>query len=335
MKIAFFELEGWEHDLIKEQYSDHEVFLYSEKLSEEAIPEVRDFDIISVFIDSRVDRAVIDALQNVKLIATRSTGFDHIDKAVCKDRGIRVAYVPGYGDNTVAEFAFGLVLNLTRKIYHSIDQIKESENFSLKGLRGMDVKGKNMGIIGTGRIGREMGRIANGFGMKLLAYDPYPNEQFINDFDVTYMALEDLLQRSDVISIHCPYMPETHHLINRDTIRHIKNGAYLVNTARGSIVETGAIIKALEDGTLAGFGTDVLEEEGETKDEMRYLSGENTDADEMRVMLQNHVLMHMPTALITPHNAFNSHEALERILRTTFGNIDGFINGGDVCCIPE
>lgn len=334
MKIAFFDLEGWEEGLIRERFSSYELYLTEEKL-DATNAMAAGADVVSVFINSPMDREAIMRFPGLKLIATRSTGFDHVDRALCKERGIAIAYVPGYGDNTVAEFAFGLILNLTRKIYESIDQIKEKESFSLKGLRGMDIKGKTLGILGTGRIGREIARIAKGFGMEVVAYDPYPNEEFAKSVGVVYFPFEDLLARADVISINCPYMSETHHLINAETVKCIKKGAYLVNVSRGGIVETAAVIDALNDGTLAGFATDVLEEEGETKDEMHYLLEGHADVEAMRTMLRNHVLMHMPNVLVTPHNAFNSREAFARILETTFENIEAFIEGAPKNLVPE
>ena len=330
MRIAFFELEGWEEIIIKSEFPDAELFLSKEKVDETTPPPQNQFDIISVFVDSRINPQTLPQFPNLKFITTRSTGYDHIDTALCAQKGIPVAYVPGYGDNTVAEFAFGLILNLTRKIYHAIDQIKEIESFSLTGLRGTDLKNKTIGIIGTGRIGKEMIKIAKGFGMNVIAYDPFPNQETAKQMNFEYMSLNELLQRSNIISIHCPYTKETHHLINKENIQIIKKGAYLVNTARGGIVETDALIEALQNKTLAGAGIDVLEEEGETKDEMKFLSKASPREQELRTMLQNHILMKMPNVLITPHNAFNSQEALERILRTTLENIKGFISGSPI-----
>ncbi|MGC8775909.1 MAG: NAD(P)-dependent oxidoreductase [Minisyncoccia bacterium] len=327
MKIGFFELENWEEKIISENLTGHEIYFSNEKIEEELLPEKNDFDIISIFVNSRINSTVLNHFPNLKCIATRSTGYDHIDIEECKKRGITVLFVPGYGDNTVAEFAFGLILNLTRKIYQAIDQIKEAESFDLNGLRGIDLKGKTIGIIGTGRIGREAIKIARGFDMQVLAYDPYPNQDFANQLNYKYVSLEELLANSDIISIHCPYLPSTHHLINKENILKIKPGAYLINTARGAIVETEALVLALNQGILAGAGLDVLEEEGETKDELFTLAKKRPNEEELKTMLENHILMKMPNVLITPHNAFNSQEALERILKTTLENILSFISG--------
>ena len=327
MKIGFFELEGWEEQIVREQFAGHELRFSNEKITETSIPLQKDFDIISVFVDSRITANVIAQFPNLKCVTTRSTGYDHVDVAACKAKGIKVGYVPGYGDNTVAEFAFGLILNLTRKQYKAIDQIKEYESFALEGLRGMDLKGKTLGVLGTGRIGREAIKIANGFGMHVVAFDPFPNQEASASLGFVYMSLENVLKTADVITIHCPLTPETRHLINVKNVGLIKRGAYLVNTARGGIVETGALVTALMDGTLSGAGLDVLEEEGDVKDEMKLLSDTQMREEKMRVMIQNHALIRMPNVLITPHNAFNSQEALQRILTTTLENINGFIAG--------
>jgi len=242
--------------------------------------------------------------------------------------------VPGYGDNTVAEFTFGLILNLTRKLYQSIDQIKETGSFSLTGLRGVDIKGKTIGIVGTGRIGREVVRIAKGFGMDILAYDPRPDAAFAQETRFSYVTLDELFSRSDIVSLHCPYNNDTHHLINKTNIGKIKKGAYLVNTARGPIVETEALVEALQKGILAGAGLDVLEEEGETKDELTILALGHPQQEELKTMLENHILMRMPNVLVSPHNAFNSKEALERILTMTLSNIKSYLSGKPENVVP-
>ena len=335
MHIAFFEVEGWEEPLARAAFHDAELSFNKNKIDELALPETNNAEVISIFVNSRLTPAVLAQFPKLKFITTRSTGFDHVDLAECAKRGIRVAYVPGYGDNTVAEFAFGLILNLTRKMYRAIDQVKEIESFSLHDLRGMDLKGKTIGIVGTGRIGKEMVKIAKGFGMNVVAYDPFPNEAYAKEMRYRYLPLEELLKTSDIISIHTPYTRETHHLLNCENIKLIKKGAYLVNTARGGIVETDALIAALADGTLAGLGVDVLEEEGPTKDEMQFFRSGNAHVEELRTMLENHMLMKMPNVLITPHNAFNSQEALERIFNTTVENIKGFMSGKPVNLVPQ
>ena len=327
MKITFYEIEGWEEEIIRKEFAGEDILLSREFVSSLHPPKERESEVISVFVNSRVDASLLDALPNLKCIATRSTGYDHIDLAECKKRGIVVLYVPGYGDNTVAEFAFCLLLNLTRKMYQAVDRIKETGSFSLHGLRGIDLKGKTMGLLGTGRIGKEMARISRGFGMGLVGFDPYPDQKFAEEVGLKYLSLEEMLGISDVISIHCPHTPQTHHFLNMKNIGLIKKGAYLINTARGGILETEALVYALQNGILAGAGLDVLEEEGDMKDELALLLGGHPKETELKVILQNHVLMRMPNVLVTPHNAFNSQEALGRILATTIQNVRGFLNG--------
>ncbi len=328
MKIGFFEIEGWEKEIILNSNlaKDNEIIFQEDSISEINIPKEKDFDIISIFVNSRLNKSALVNFPNLKLICTRSTGFDHIELNACKERGIKVAYVPGYGDNTVAEFTFGLILNLTRKIYQAIDQIKEFESFSLKDLRGIDLKGKTLGVIGTGRIGKEVIKIAKGFSMNILAFDPFPDNAFASAYNINYTTLEDLLKNSQIVSIHCPYTSSTHHLINKNNIRLFQKGSYLINTARGGIVETAAVVFGLNEKILAGYATDVLEAETEIKNEINYVANEFLKRDELKTILYNHILMKMPNVLITPHNAFNTFEALQRILNTTIENIKYFLD---------
>lgn len=324
MKIAFFEINNWEEKILKENFPQDELFFSNKKIDEVAMPDRTDFDILSVFVESRLTEKTLAGFPNLKFIATRSTGFDHVDLLAAKMKNIHTTYVPGYGDNTVAEFTFGLILNLTRKIYQAIDQIKENCSFDLGGLKGMDLKGKTLGVVGTGRIGKEMIKIAKVFSMQVIAYDPYPDLSFQKDVGFEYMTFDELLSKADIITLHCPYNQSTRHLINKNNIGFIKKGAYLINTARGQIVETEALVNALEKEILAGAGLDVLEEEGELKDELNFLATGHPKEEELKTLLYDHVLINMPNVLITPHNAFNSQEALERILQTTIENIKGF-----------
>ncbi|MEK7553387.1 MAG: hydroxyacid dehydrogenase, partial [Patescibacteria group bacterium] len=330
MKIAFFDIEKWEIDYIKNVLPNVELFFSESKINKDNLPEQKDFDAISVFVGSEIDKNVIDALPNLKLIAARSTGFDHIDAAYAKEKGISTAYIPGYGDNTVAEFAFALILNLSRKIFEAYDRIKERGQFDFEGLRGFDLNGKTIGIVGTGRIGRFMVKIAKGFGMNVLAFDVYPNQKLAEELGFKYVLLDELLANSDVVSLHIPYNESTHHLINNNNILKIKKGALLINTARGPLIETEAIVKALNDGLLGGYGADVLEEEGVIKDERQFLLYGHLEGHNLKTILANHVLIDMPNVIITPHNAFNTEEALKRILDTDIENIKSFIEKGEV-----
>jgi D-lactate dehydrogenase len=334
MRIAFFELEGWENHLILKEFPTHEVYLSRNRLTPEEIPSDTGFEVISVFVESQITADVIAKFPNLKFIATRSTGYDHIDIAACKARGIAISFVPGYGDSTVAEFTFGLLLALTRKIYLGAEHVKEHGSFSLEGLRGVDLLGRTIGVIGTGRIGRHTLRIAQGFGMRIVAYDPKPDVQFSKDAGFEYHTLEEVLRMSDIITIHCPLTLETKHLINMQNISQLRRGSYLINTARGGIVATEALVWALQEGFLAGAALDVLEEEGETKEELHILASGHPNSESLENILRNHILMKMPNVLVTPHLAFNSVEALQRIVHTTIANVKGYLKNEMFNLVP-
>ena len=323
VKVVFFEIEPWEIDYLKEKLSGIEASFFEEALSLKNIESARGCQVVSTFTDSQINKEVLEKLPDLKLITTRSTGFDHIDIETAKNLGIAVCSVPTYGENTVAEHTFGLLLNLSRLIYKSIQSVKE-RGFIADGLRGFDLKGKTIGIVGTGHIGQHVARIANGFEMNVIAFDVKQDKKLAKKLGFQYVTLEDLLKQSDIITLHVPYNKNTHHLINSGNINLIKKGAYLINTARGGIIETDALVKALDSGILAGAGLDVLEEECFIKEERQILTKDFPKTCDVKTMLENHVLMERGNVIITPHNAFNSKEALERILETTVENIRGF-----------
>lgn len=281
--------------------------------------DAANFDIAGVFMDSPVSAEVIAGLPELKFIATASTGFDHIDLAAAAARGIPVSSVPGYGENTVAEFSFALILALSRKIVEADMRVRDEHRFATDGLCGFDLEGKTLGVVGTGRIGKHVIRAGKGFGMNIVAYDVYHDDAFAGEMGFPYLALEDLLAQSDVVTIHTPYLPSTHHLINSGNIGRMKKGAYLINTARGAIVETAAVVGALKSGRLGGAGLDVLEEEVAMKE-----GDMSVDAE----------LIGMPNVIVTPHNAFNTNEAFLRILDTTIDNIVAFVNGAPANVVP-
>ena len=311
MKLVYFAKEEWEKEYIKQKLPGVELVQEGDA----------DAEVISVFVNHPVDAAEMDKYPKLKLIATRSTGVDHVDAEEAKKRGITVASVPGYGAPTVAEFAFALVLALSRKVCDAHKQVTETGSFSQKGLTGFDLAGKTIGVVGCGKIGQHTARIAKGFGMHVLVSDAFKNDALAKEIGFAYAELPELLGASDIISLHVPYIKETHHLINIGNIGQIKKGAYLINTARGAVVETAALVKALEDGVLAGAGLDVLEEEGDMQDEMHLLSGPHPKEEELKVVLENHYLIDHPRVIITPHIAFDTREAIERILDTTVENI--------------
>jgi D-lactate dehydrogenase len=331
MKIGFFGTKDWEKEYIeakKDKFAGAEVFFTEEIISEEHPPKISDFEILSVFVDSNVTKSVIENLPNLKFIATRSTGFDHIDRKACAEKGIKVSYVPSYGENTVAEMAFALLLSISRKVYESYDRIRETGNWSFDGLQGFDLRGKTIGVLGTGRIGKHAINMAKGFGMTVVAYDAFPNQEMAKEMGFEYKPLEELLAISDVITIHVPYLPETHHLMNEERLMKMKKGAVLINTSRGAVVETAALVKVLKSGHLGGAGLDVLEEEGVVKDELDFLVSGKVEGHDWKTIVANHVLIDMPNVIITPHNAFNTKEAIQRILDTTADNIEAYLKGG-------
>jgi len=323
MKIAFFEAKPWEQEYIKNQLKDIDVVFFDQKLSVENADLAKDAQVISGFVDSQISKEMLAKLPNLKMIATRSTGFDHIDMQACKEKNIIVCNVPFYGENTVAEHTFALILDLSRKIHESIEQVKK-EGFSIGGLMGFDLMGKTLGIVGTGHIGMHVARIAKGFEMNVVAFDAKPDKKLAKKLGFAYVTLEDLLKNSDIITLHLPLNAHTEHIINSSNAKLIKKGAYLINTARGGLIETAALVDALAKGIIAGAGLDVLEEECYIKEEEELLSSDFSKKCDIRTLLQNHILMEKSNVVITPHNAFNSKEALERILDTTVGNIQSF-----------
>lgn len=327
MAIVFYDVEDWEKNYVPREIAGQEVICEPTKLTMDTAARAVDSEIISVFSWSVVDGDVLNALPKLKHIATRSTGFDHIDLEACQERHIVVSNVPAYGDRTVAEHTFALMLALSRKILHAEDRTRQ-KSFSREGLRGFDLEGKTLGIVGTGKIGAKVAAIASSFAMKIVALDPKPDQKLAAKYDITYVdSLAELLGQSDVISLHAPLNDSTKHLINMETIGQIKPGALLINTARGDLVQTAALLKALDDGILSGAGLDVIEHERLVGEEAEILSKSGPSNKDLAAMLHNHILLSNPKVLITPHNAFNSEEAVEKIMKTSVDNIEAFLSG--------
>ncbi len=323
MKIAFFETEDWEKDFLKSNIKN--ALLLKQKISSANANKFKDYSIISTFINSGLDKNALGKLEKLKLIVTRSTGYDHIDLAECKRRKITVCNVPSYGENTVAEHTFGLILALSRKL-HKAFELTRKGGFDFHGLMGMDLKGKTIGIIGTGKIGVHVIRIAKGFDMNVIAFDVNRDSRLARKLKFRYVSFNYLLQNSDIITLHVPYNKHTHHMINLSTIKIIKKGSLLINTARGSLIQTGALLYGLDKGLLAGAGLDVLENERMIKEE-RALINNHYSAKNLKILLEEHILAEQDNVVITPHNAFNSKEAIQRILKTTVDNIHNFLRG--------
>jgi len=329
-KIAFFEVKDWEKDYIKQGFSDNpefETVFFSEKFDKTLLP--KDTGIVSVFVGSNVKVGDTVSFENLKLITTRSTGFDHLEFQSLSEKGIKLGYVPGYGDNTVAEFAFGLLLSVCRKIFNAYDRIKESRNFSIDGFEGFDLAGKTIGIIGTGRIGQQAIKIANGFSMKVIAFDKFPKSELERQLSFKYVSFDELLQSSDAITLHVPYVPENHHLINEPAIAKMKNGVVIVNTARGGLIDTKALLKGLQSGKISGAGLDVFEGEKSVFDEQKAVLYGTSNSEDLLLLAENNLLFTHPNVVATPHIAFFTREALKRILDTDVENIRSFLSSGE------
>jgi len=324
-KIAFLEIQEWEKELLN-LYPDFlkSVDFFSKKLTKENVSLFQNYEILSTFIYSDLNKENLSSLKNLKLIVTRSVGMDHIDLNYCQEHNIIVKNIPDYGSQSVAEYTFALLLSLIRKIYQAYHQIRESNSFKLDGLEGEELFQKTIGVIGTGRIGKKVIQIANGFQMKILAYDKFPDEKLVKEFKVSYVSLEELLKNSDIITLHLPLTEETFHLLNKNNISLIKKGAYLINTARGGLIETEALYWALKNNILKGAALDVLEGEEDIKEEQELLL-KNLEDKRAKVLLYNHAFIDMENVLISPHNAFNTKEALKRIIEETVSFIQDFL----------
>lgn len=320
-KISFYGLWPELQKYTRSKLGGLSCSLHAEKISTDNLDPKT--ETLAVFVEAPVNKQILTKLPKLKMIAAMSTGYDHIDLKECKKRKIVVSNVPSYGENTVAEHALALMLGLTRKLFQSVKRVKEGI-YDFHGLRGTDLKGKTLGVIGTGRIGAHLIRMAQGFEMKIIAYDKFPNKKLTSDLKFSYTTLPRLLAQSDIISLHTPLLKETRHLINKKNIKQIKPGAYIINTARGALIDPEALVWGLQSGHLAGAGLDVLEDEQLIQEEDKLLTCPDC---QIRTSLMNNILIDHPNTIITPHNAFNSAEALQRIVDVTVENIKGFIKG--------
>jgi D-lactate dehydrogenase len=325
--LLFVELEPWEQEQLQALCPRKcRVIAREQRLASVPDDDIGpDVTVFSPFIHSNVSAEQLGRMPNLKLIATRSTGFDHIDMDECGRRGIVVANVPHYGEDTVAEHAFGMLLALTRKIHRCYERTSRGD-FSIEGLRGTDLAGKTFGCLGVGNIGSRAMRIAGGFGMSRLAYDVRQDPLLAGRYGFRYVDFDPLLGEADVLSVHLPLTDDTRHLLSRDAFGKMKRGAILINTARGGIVDTAALIEALRSGHLGGAALDVLEAESAVAEEAELLSS-RYDIDTLRQVVQSNALLRMRNVIITPHNAFNSFEACRRIIETTFDNIHAWLSG--------
>ncbi|MGB6838438.1 MAG: hydroxyacid dehydrogenase [Dehalococcoidia bacterium] len=324
-RAVFFEVEPWEREALSSSLADLELAFREEPLSSGTCGLAEGAAVVSVFIRSRIDQAVIDCLPDLRLLVSRSTGFDHIDLPACDRRGIPVCNVPFYGENTVAEHTFALILALSRNVHKAYQRTSRGD-FTLEGLRGWDLKGRTIGVVGAGSIGLHVIRIAKGFGMEVLAHDARENRLMAEVLGFRYVPLDELLAQSDIVTLQVPHSVRTHHLIDREALQKMKPGALLINTARGGILDTNALVWALDQGIVGGAGLDVLEGEELISEEKELLSDQVAE-DKLRVLLQNHILMHRSNVVITPHIGFFSEEALQRIIDVTVSNVRNWLRG--------
>jgi D-lactate dehydrogenase len=343
MKIYFTETEPAERLKFASELEEHEVYIADDLEEVEA-----DAEILSTFIYSLIDEAFLEAHPALKLVAIRSTTADHIDLQSCGRRGVTVCNISSYGDYTVAEHTFALILALARRL-QEVTHACKMHLFSYESLRCFELHGKTLGIVGTGRVGLETIRLAKAFGMRILAYDVHPRMELAELMGFRYVPLEDLLRNSHIISLHAALNPASFHMIDRAALSKCKPGAFLINTSRGGLVDTKALLEALDAGIIAGAGLDVLEDETVIRRDssdiisdqiIRHMQGSATSSKakpqelsrvkELQDLIHNERLLAHKGVVFTPHIAFNSAEAVDRIRRMTLENIRSFIQGNPI-----
>ena len=317
-KIAFFGAKPYDiasFDKVNEKYN-YDIRYYKGHLNPNNVVLTQDTDAVCIFVNDTADAAVIDAMvdNGVKLLALRCAGFNNVDLKAAKGK-LPVVRVPAYSPYAVAEYSLALMLSLNRKIHRAYWRTRDG-NFSLNGLMGFDMHGKTIGIIGTGKIAKILIRLLKGFGMRILAYDLYPDMKFAGEEGISYVSLDELYRESDIISLHCPLTDQTKYMIDKDSIDKMKEGVMIINTGRGQLINTNDLIEGLKEKKIAASGLDVYEEEGEYFYEDK--SDKIIDDDVLaRLLSFNNVI-------VTSHQAFFTKEALHNIAETTLQNIEDF-----------
>ena len=317
-KIAFFGAKPYDiasFDKVNEKYN-YDIRYYKGHLNPNNVVLTQDTDAVCIFVNDTADAAVIDAMvdNGVKLLALRCAGFNNVDLKAAKGK-LPVVRVPAYSPYAVAEYSLALMLSLNRKIHRAYWRTRDG-NFSLNGLMGFDMHGKTIGIIGTGKIAKILIRLLKGFGMRILAYDLYPDMKFAGEEGISYVSLDELYRESDIISLHCPLTDQTKYMIDKDSIDKMKEGVMIINTGRGQLINTNDLIEGLKEKKIAAAGLDVYEEEGEYFYEDK--SDKIIDDDVLaRLLSFNNVI-------VTSHQAFFTKEALHNIAETTLQNIEDF-----------
>jgi D-lactate dehydrogenase len=326
MKAVVFETEEWEHQACLRLEPQHQVSCTRERLDARTAAAHADAEIVSTFVNSKLGADVLAQFPKLKLIATRSTGYDHIDLGWCAAHGVAVANVPDYGDSTVAEHAFALLLAVARNLVDAVERTRRGI-FSQTGLRGFELRGKTLGVIGTGRIGRRAIEIAGGFGMTVIAHDLHPDADAASRLGFRYADLDEVLSVADALTLHVPATPGTASLISDREFNLMKPGAILINTARGNVVDVPALVRALSDDRLRAAGLDVLPQEPLIREEAQIFREAWTEGHDLKALVANHVLLRFPNVIVTPHNAYNTESAVRRIIETTLENIEAFGRG--------
>lgn len=324
MKVAIFSAKPYDREFLDEANAradpPHDLAFFETRLATDSAMLATGHQAVCPFVNDRLDRPVLDKLagEGVRLLALRSAGFNHVDLDAARDLGLTVARVPAYSPEAVAEHTAALILCLDRKIHKAYARVREG-NFALEGLLGFNLRGRTVGIVGTGKIGLAVAQIMRGFGCRLLAFDPDPNDAF-TALGGDYVGLPELLPASDILTLHCPLNPATHHLIDERALRRMRPGSMLINTSRGAVVDTKALIAALKSGRIGSVGLDVYEEEGDLFFED--LSNQTIQDDVFARLLT------FPNVLITGHQAFFTREAMSAIAHTTIANISSFERTG-------
>ena len=322
MNIAMFDTHRFEREAFEtanQRYS-HDLRFFEPRLTRDTATLAAGFTAVCSFVNDRLDKEALSTLhaRGTRLIALRSAGYNHVDLAECSRLGLTVVRVPEYSPYAVAEHAVALILTLNRKTHRAYARVREA-NFSLDGLVGFDLHGKTVGIVGTGRIGAVMLRIMRGFGCRLLAYDVMPNADLTQELGVRYVELPELFRESDIISLHLPLVPSTRHIIDAAALAQMKPGVVVINTGRGALIDTRALVAALKRGRIGGAGLDVYEEEEGVF--FHDLSDRGIQDDVLARLVT------LPNTLVTSHQGFLTREALANIADTTLANIRAFERG--------
>lgn len=325
MKIAFFSTKPYDRVFFDKANADfeHEITYFETRLTRQTLKLAEEYECACVFVNDQLDASVLIALaaQGTRLVALRCAGFNNVDVSSASELGISVVRVPAYSPYAVAEHTVGLMLALNRKIYWANSRVKEG-NFSLDGLLGFDMRSSTVGLVGTGKIGECVASVLHGFGCRILAHDKYENEICKTEYGVEYVSFEELIGQSDVISLHCPLLPDTYHLIDLDAISRMKKGVMIINTSRGALIDARSAIEGLKSEKIGYLGIDVYEEEEELFFE-----------DKTFQILTDDVFARLttfPNVVITGHQAYFTKEAVARIAQTTLENISAYENGREL-----